>query len=64
LFFGPVLDPNLSSFSWSVADLLRGDYQRSENGKVIQPLRPLAEIEAELKVVIDRILTMIGGLTK
>ena len=28
-------DPNLSSFLWSVADLLRGDYKQSEYGKVI-----------------------------
>jgi len=27
-------DPNLSSFIWSVADLLRGDYKQSEYGKV------------------------------
>src|SRR5665213_1419615 len=27
--------PNLSSFIWSVADLLRGDYTQSEYGKVI-----------------------------
>jgi len=31
---------------------------------VFQPPRPLAEIDAELKCVTDRILTMIGGLTK
>jgi type I restriction enzyme M protein len=30
---------------------------------VFKPPRPLAEIDAELKVVTDRILTMIGGLT-
>ena len=30
---------------------------------VFQPPRPLAEIDAELKSVTDRILTMIGGLT-
>jgi type I restriction enzyme M protein len=70
-------DTNLSSFIWSVADLLRGDYKQSDYGKVIlpftvlrrqfyvfQPPRPLAEIDAELKGVTDRILTMIGGLTK
>ena len=28
-------DPNLSSFIWSVADLLRGDYKQSEYGKVM-----------------------------
>ena len=31
---------------------------------VFQPPRPLAEIDAELKGVTDRILTMIGGLTR
>jgi type I restriction enzyme M protein len=31
---------------------------------VFQPPRPLAEIDAELKGVTDRILTLIGGLTK
>src|ERR1019366_5451321 len=31
---------------------------------LFKPPRPLAEIDAELKVVTDRILTMIGGLTK
>lgn len=29
-------DTNLSSFIWSVADLLRGDYKQSEYGKVIR----------------------------
>ena len=31
---------------------------------VFKPPRPLAEIDAELKGVTDRILTMIAGLTK
>ena len=31
---------------------------------VFQPPRPLAEIDAELKTVTDRILQMIGGLSK
>ena len=31
---------------------------------VFKPPRPLADIDAELKGVTDRILTMIGGLTK
>lgn len=31
---------------------------------VFNPPRPLAEIDAELKIVTDRILTMIGGLSK
>ena len=31
---------------------------------VFKPPRPLAEIDAELKTVTDRILTMIAGLTQ
>jgi hypothetical protein len=88
-------DPVLSSFIWSVADLLRGDYKQSEYGKVILPFtvlrrracvlektkagyeipfnrhfyvfkppRDLAEIDAELKGVLDRMLKMIGELSK
>lgn len=33
----PMSEPDLSSFIWSVADLLRGDYKQSEYGKVILP---------------------------
>jgi type I restriction enzyme M protein len=29
---------NHAAFIWSVADLLRGDYRRSEYGRVILPL--------------------------
>ena len=36
-------DPNLSSFIWSVADLLRGDYKQSEYGKVILPFTVLRD---------------------
>src|SRR5450830_479007 len=38
-------DPNLSSFIWSVADLLRGDYKQSEYGKVILPFTALRDTE-------------------
>ena len=31
---------------------------------VFKPPRPLSEIDAELKACTDKILTMIGGLTK
>jgi len=41
--------PNLSSFIWSVADLLRGDYKQSEYGKVILPLTdPIVKMIGEL----------------
>lgn len=39
---------NLSSLIWSVADLLRGDYKRSDFGKVILPFTVLARVEAVL----------------
>lgn len=35
----------LSSFIWSVADLLRGDYKQSEYGRVILPFRARTEQE-------------------
>jgi type I restriction enzyme M protein len=38
-------DPNLSSFIWSVADLLRGDYKQSEYGKVILPFTVLRRLD-------------------
>jgi type I restriction enzyme M protein len=61
---------SLSSFIGSVADLLRGDYKQSEYGKVIpfnrhfyvfKPPRSLEEIDAELKGVTAKIMTMLEG---
>jgi type I restriction enzyme M protein len=43
-----VSDPNLSSFIWSVADLLRGDYKQSEYGKVILPFTVLRRLDCVL----------------
>src|SRR5689334_2089686 len=42
-------DPNLSSFIWSVADLLRGDYKRHEYGKVILPFTVLRRLDAVME---------------
>lgn len=42
-------DPNLSSFIWSVADLLRGDYTQSEYGKVILPFTVLRRLDCLLE---------------
>jgi len=64
---------SLSPFIWSVADLLRGDYKQSEYGKVItvnrhfdvfKPPRSLEEIDAELKGVTAKIMTMLEGLAQ
>jgi len=41
-------EPNLSSFLWSVADLLRGDYKQSEYGKVILPFTVLRRLDCVL----------------
>jgi type I restriction enzyme M protein len=42
-------DSNLSSFIWSVADLLRGDYKQSEYGKVILPFTVLRRLDCVLE---------------
>ncbi len=39
----------LSSFIWSVADLLRGDYRQSEYGKVILPFTVLRRLDCVLE---------------
>lgn len=41
-------EPNLSSFIWSVADVLRGDYKQSEYGKVILPFTVLRRLDCVL----------------
>jgi len=64
---------SLSSLIWSVADLLRGDYKQSEFGKAItfnrhfdvfKPPRSLEEIDAGLKDVTAKIMTMLEGLAQ
>jgi type I restriction enzyme M protein len=64
---------SLSSIIGSVVDLLRGDYKQSEYGKVItvnrhldvfKPPRPLEEIDAGLKDVTAKIMTMLEGLAE
>ena len=42
-------DTNLSSFIWSVADLLRGDYKQSDYGKVILPFTVLRRLDCVLE---------------
>ena len=50
-------DPNLSSFIWSVADLLRGDYKQSEYGKVILPFTVLRRLDCVLEKTKAAVLT-------
>lgn len=47
---------NLSSFIWSVADLLRGDYKRSDFGKVILPFTVLRRLDCVLEATKAEVL--------
>ncbi len=52
----PMSNPNLSSFIWSVADLLRGDYKQSEYGKVILPFTVLRRLDCVLEATKPAVL--------
>lgn len=45
-----------STFIWSIADLLRGDYKQSDNGKVILPFTVLRRIDCVLEDTKDAVL--------
>jgi len=53
----------LSSFLWSVADLLRGDYKQSDYGKVILPLTVLRRIDCVLAPTKDAVLAEFAART-
>src|SRR5438128_9619389 len=46
----------LSSFIWSVADLVRGDYKQSEYGKVILPFTVLRRLDCVLEATRPAVL--------
>lgn len=46
----------LSSFIWSVADLLRGDYKQSEYGRVILPFTVLRRLDCVLEATKPQVL--------
>ncbi len=52
---------NLSSFIWSVADLLRGDYKQSEYGKVILPFTVLRRLDCVLDPTKEVVFTTVNG---
>jgi type I restriction enzyme M protein len=54
----------LSSFIWSVADLLRGDYRQSEYGKVILPFTVLRRLDCVLEATKPAVLTEFDAKTK
>jgi type I restriction enzyme M protein len=51
---------NHADFIWSVADLLRGDYKRSEYGKVILPLTVLRRLDCVLEPTKAAVLEQAG----
>ena len=57
-------DQNLSSFIWSVADLLRGDYRQSEYGKVILPFTVLRRLDCVLEATKPAVLSELAKREK
>ncbi|MEI7612228.1 MAG: class I SAM-dependent DNA methyltransferase [Betaproteobacteria bacterium] len=53
----------LSSFIWSVADLLRGDYRQSEYGKVILPFTVLRRLDCVLESTKEAVLKEFAAKT-
>ncbi|MEA3211793.1 MAG: type restriction enzyme protein [Chthoniobacter sp.] len=54
----------MSSFIWSVADLLRGDYKQSEYGKVILPFTVLRRLDCVLETTKPAVLTELAAREK
>jgi len=54
----------LSSFIWSVADLLRGDYKQSEYGKVILLFTILRRLDCVLDATKPKVLTELVSISK
>src|SRR5688500_9660134 len=57
-------ESNLSSFIWSVADLLRGDYKQSEYGKVILPFTVLRRLDCVLEKTKPAVLDELAKRSK
>lgn len=55
---------NLSSFIWSVADLLRGDYKQSDYGKVILPFTVLRHLDCVMESTKEAVLAEHKAKTK
>ena len=54
----------LSSFIWSVADLLRGDYKQSDYGKVILPFTVLRRLDCVLEATKQAVLAEFAARKK
>lgn len=57
-------EPNLSSFIWSVADLLRGDYKQADYGKVILPFTVLRRLDCVLEPTKAAVLAELAARQK
>ena len=53
---------NHADLVWSVADLLRGDYKRSEYGRVILPLVVLRRLDGVLSPTKEKVLSRYNAL--
>lgn len=53
---------NLSSFVWSIAEILRGDFKQSEYGKVILPFIVMRRLDCILETSKDAVLAAEKGL--
>lgn len=53
---------SLSSFTWSIAEILRGDFKQSEYGKVILPFVVLRRLDCLLEPTKDAVLEAAKGL--
>jgi type I restriction enzyme M protein len=62
--FSSVNHQNLSSFIWSVADLLRGDYRQSDYGKVILPFTVLRRLDCVLEPTKAKVLAEFAAKKK
>ena len=53
----------VADFIWSVADLLRSDYKRSDYGKVILPFAVLRRLDCVLGPTLQTLCAYIGGFS-
>ena len=51
---------NLSSFIWSFADSLRGDYKQSEYGRVMLPFLVLRRLDQVIEATAGAIRDVLG----
>lgn len=55
---------NLSSFLWSIAEILRGDFKQSDYGKVVLPFVVLRRLDCILEASKDALLETAANLPK